>query len=150
MSDAPPSIRAFKPVFTVIGALYVLLASSMLLRGPAALLDFGVAPELVAEPVLADFFTFFYQLMAFVGVLTVVVGWVVRGHRSQGVVAAMFCAANVLWGLRDLATSDSAFGNRLYKGEATLAFVAIDVVLAVAFGALAMRAALGSRATTPA
>ncbi|MBC8069634.1 MAG: hypothetical protein IAG13_14955 [Deltaproteobacteria bacterium] len=142
MSGPLPSIRGFKPVFTVIGALYVALASSMLVRGAAALVDFGVAPELAAEPVLADFFLFFYQLMAFVGVLTIVVGWVVHGRRGQALVAAVFCAANVLWALRDLGTSDSAFGNRLYQGEVTLVFVAIDVALALAFGAVAIR---GSR-----
>ncbi len=134
-----PSIRGFKPVFTVIGALYVMLACSMLIRGPAALLEFGVAPEVVAEPVLADFFRFFYALMAFIGVLTVVSGWVVHGRRRQAAVAAVFAVANVLWAQRDLATSDSAFGNRLYKGEATLMFVAIDLVLAIVFAALAIR-----------
>lgn len=135
----PSTIRGFTTVFTVIGALYVAMASSMLVRGVDAMLDFGVAPELVAEPVLEDFFLFFYQLMAFIGVLTIVVGWVVRGRGNQGVVAAVFCVANVVWGLRDLATSDSAWGNRLYKGDATLMFVAIDAVLVVVFGGFAAR-----------
>ncbi len=71
MPATPPPIRGFALVFTVIGALYVVLASSMIVRGSAALVEFGVAPELAAEPVLADFFGFFYQLMAFVGVLTI-------------------------------------------------------------------------------
>lgn len=139
MSGPTSSIRGFATVFTVIGALYVAMASSMLVRGVGAMLDFGVAPELVAEPVLEDFFLFFYQLMVFVGVLTIVVGRVVHGRGSQGVVAAVFCLANVVWGMRDVATSDSAWGNRLYKGEATLMFVAIDAVLVVVFGGFAAR-----------
>lgn len=60
-------------------------------------------------------------------------------RRKQTLMAALFCAANTLWALRDLATSDSALGNRLYRGEATLVFVAIDVVFALAFGALVAR-----------
>lgn len=139
MSGPTSSIRGFATVFTVIGTLYVAMASSMLVRGADALLDFGVAPELVAEPVLEDFFLFFYQLMAFVGVLTIVVGRVVHGRGRQAVVAAVFCVANVVWGLRDLGTSDSAWGSRLYEGEATLVFVAIDAVLVVVFGGFAAR-----------
>jgi hypothetical protein len=141
LPPAPPptSIRGFSTVFTVIGALYVAMASSMLVRGVDAMLDFGVAPELVAEPVLEDFFLFFYQLMAFIGVLTIVVGRVVHGRGNQAVVAAVFCVANVVWGMRDVATSDSAWGNRLYKGDATLMFVVIDAVLVVVFGGLAVR-----------
>lgn len=139
MSGPPTSIRGFATVFTVIGALYVAMAASMLVRGVDALLDFGVAPELVAQPVLEDFFLFFYQLMAFIGVLKIVIGRVVRGRSNQALVAAVFCVANVVWGLRDLQTSDSAWGNRLYKGEATLMFVAIDGLLIVIFGAFAAR-----------
>jgi hypothetical protein len=55
------------------------------------------------------------------------------------VVAAVFSVANVVWGMRDVATSDSAWGNRLYKGEATLMFVVIDAVLVVVFGGFAVR-----------
>jgi hypothetical protein len=88
--------------------------------------------------VLEDFFLFFYQLMAFVGVLTVLFGLVTRERKSQVVVAAGFCLANLLWAVRDLGTSDSAFGNRLYRGEATLVFVYIDLGVAAIFGALAI------------
>ena len=43
------------------------------------------------------------------------------------------------------ATSDSPFGNRLYRGEATLIFVCIDAGLAVAFGALLVLGLRGSK-----
>jgi hypothetical protein len=136
MQQSQLEIRGFKPVFTVIGAVYTLLASSMLVRGVGVLRDFEVPPELVSAPVLEDFFMFFYQAMALIGVLTVLFGHVTKGRSRQLLVAGIFCAANSLTALRDLATSDSPFGNRLYRGEATLVFVYIDVVLAVAFGAL--------------
>lgn len=42
------------------------------------------------------------------------------------------------FGLRDLVTSDSPFGNHLYRGEATLVFVLIDFAIAATFGALAI------------
>ena len=139
MTERETPIAGFRAAFTVVGTLYVLMASSMLVRGVGAMRDFAVPEELVTAPVFEDFFLFFYQFMAFIGVLKVVIAWTVRGRRDQVVVAGVFCVANVLFGFRDLSTSDSALGNRLYKGEATMMFVVIDVVLALVFGYLAIR-----------
>lgn len=146
MTRTEPALRSFKPVLTVVGVLYVLLASSMLVRGAGVLRDFQVPDSLIAEPVFQDFFLFFYQLMAALGVLTVLFGHVVRERRGQLLVAAVFCALNVLLALRDLITSDSAFGNHLYRGQATLVFVAIDVAIALTFALVAVAARLRPRA----
>jgi quinol-cytochrome oxidoreductase complex cytochrome b subunit len=129
-------VRGFKVVFTVIGVLYVLMASSMLVRGPDVLREFGVVEPIVASPVLADFFLFFYQLMAALGVLMVLIGHVTREGAAQRWVAGTFCVFNVLVMLRDLSTSDSRFGNHLYLGEKTLVFVFISLVFAIAMGVL--------------
>lgn len=64
------TIRHFKPVLTVLGVLYIIMASSMLVRGVIVLRDFGVPESAIAEPVLVDIFIFFYQLMALMGVFT--------------------------------------------------------------------------------
>jgi hypothetical protein len=131
--------RAFAITLTVIGILYVLLASSMLVPGPAIMLDFAVSAPLVAEPVFADFFMFFYQWMAGFGVLIAVLAWTVRERDAQAWVAVTLCAGSVLLALRDLSTSDSALGNRLYRGPGTLIPVFISVVLAVVLAVLAWR-----------
>lgn len=136
------SIRGFKPTFTIMGVIYVLLASSMLVRGPAVLRDFAVPEAVATEPVLRDFFLFFYLLMAFVGVLTILFGQVTRERRAQLLVAGTFCVWNLVAAGRDLLTSDSRFGNHLYKGEATLVFVWIDLAFAVTFASLIVRTAL--------
>jgi hypothetical protein len=133
-------IRGFKPVFTTIGVIYILLASSWLLRGTSVLRDFGVPESLLSAPVLEDFFMFFYQGMAFVGVLTVLFGHVTREGKAQLLVAGVFCVKDLLAALRDLATSDSRFGNHLYKGDKTLIFVYIDLAFAAAFGYLIVSA----------
>jgi Na+/glutamate symporter len=138
MSRDQPGLRAFKPAMMIIGALYLLLASSMLVRGVAVMRDFAVPESVVAAPVFEDFFLFFYQLMAAVGVLTAVFGQVTRGRNAQVLVAAVFCVLNVLLTLRDVSTSDSSLGNRLYRGSATLIPVYIDLVLTLACGALAL------------
>ena len=132
-------IRGFKLVFTTIGVTYVLLASSMLVRGVDALRDYAVPPRDVTSPVVEDFFLFFYILMAFIGVLIVLFGYVTRERKQQCLVAAVFCAGQLLFTLRDLRTSDTSFGNRLYKGDGTVVFVLIGVVFAAAFGWLAIK-----------
>lgn len=133
MSNEQLELRWFKAIFTTLGLTYVLLASSMLLRGVGVLTDFGVPEEVVSSPVMADFFSFFYQLMAVYGVLMVLFGRVTRGLSAQLLVSRVFLFFGLLVTLRDLATSDSRFGNRLYRGEATLVFVYIDLAIAAAF-----------------
>lgn len=138
MPQSQPEIRGFKHVFTVAGSIYVLMASSMLVRGPGVLRDFAVPERVAAEPVLGDFFTFLYLYMAFGGAIQVLFGHVTRGLRAQTLVACVYTAANFLFALRDLSTSDSRFGNRLYRGEATLFFVLVGLTYTAAFGALAV------------
>jgi len=146
MPQATSSIRGFRSVFVVTGALYILMASSMLAQGVGVLRDFAVPEHLLTAPVFEDFFLFFYQLMAFIGVLGVTFGLAVKGRREQVVVAGVFTVANILIALRDLSTSDSSWGNQLYQGEATLMFVAISVTFALAYGALVL---MGVRASSP-
>lgn len=138
-SQTHPELRGFKLVFTGIGILYALMAISMLVRGSGVLRDFGVSERDVTSPVVDDLFTFFYLLMAFVGVLMVLFGHVTRGARAQRIVAAVFSAWSLVTTFRDLSTSDSRFGNHLYQGDKTLVFVYIGLAFAAAFGALLLR-----------
>ncbi len=140
MTEPSTGLRAFKPTFVALGLAYVLMASSALVQGTAFLEDFGVPRTLASDPVLTDFFTFFYQLMAYVGVLIVLFGLVTRERRAQAHVASVFFVASILLALRDLSTSDTRFGTALYKGDATVFFVVVSLVFAVVFGGLAILA----------
>lgn len=140
MTEPSTGLRAFKPAFVALGLAYVLMASSALVQGTAFLEDFGVPRTLASDPVLTDFFTFFYQLMAYVGVLIVLFGLVTRERRAQAHVASVFFVASILLALRDLSTSDTRFGTALYKGDATVFFVVVSLVYAVVFGGLAILA----------
>lgn len=140
MTEPSTGLRAFKPTFVALGLAYVLMASSALVQGTAFLEDFGVPRTLASDPVLTDFFTFFYQLMAYVGVLIVLFGLVTRERRAQAHVASVFFVASILLALRDLSTSDTRFGTALYKGDATVFFVVVSLVYAVVFGGLAILA----------
>jgi hypothetical protein len=129
--------RAFRWTLGIVGVVYTSMAASMLVRGAEALGEFGVATSLYEQPVLQDIFTFFYELMAGVGVLVFTFGQTVRARRDQRSVALLLCAACILTALRDLSTSDCALGSRLYRGPETVGFVAISLVLAGVFGWLA-------------
>lgn len=136
MSETQRGIPGFKVVLTIIGLLYIAMGASMVVRGVDALRPFGVPEDVIASPVMADFFLFFYQLMMVVGALMVLFGHVTVGRSRQIVVAAAFTLLDVLAALRDLSTSDSSLGNRLYRGDKTLVFVGISVTFALAFGTL--------------
>jgi hypothetical protein len=111
----------------------------MRFRGVRIMRDFAVSEQLVASPVFDDFFRFFYEMMAIVGLLIALLGHVCRTHAHQRLVAGVLCAVNFANTLHDLSTSDSAFGNRLYRGEGTLAPVVIGLVISLAFGWLFLR-----------
>lgn len=138
-------VRGFKPVFMTIGVIYVLPASSMLVRGVDALREYAVPPRDVESPVVADLFIFFYILMAFIGVLMVLFGHVTRERAHQLWVAATFFAGQLVFTLRDLRTSDTSLGNHLYKGDGTIAFVLIGLSFTVAFGSLVVGGLWGKR-----
>jgi hypothetical protein len=139
VSDQADSLPGFKTVCTVVGVLYAAMGASMVVRGVGVLRDFAVPESGIASAVLQDFFFFFYELMMFIGALMVVFGHVTVGRRRQTIVASVFVAANLLFALRDLSTSDTAFGNRLYRGEATMVFVAINLAIAAAFASPVLR-----------
>jgi hypothetical protein len=139
VSDRTDSLPGFKTVFTVVGVLYAAMGASMVVRGVEVLRDFAVPESDIASPVLRDFFLFFYELMMYVGALMVLFGQVTVGRRRQALVACVFVVANLLFALRDLSTSDTAFGNRLYRGEATVIFVVINLAIAAAFASPLLR-----------
>jgi hypothetical protein len=138
MSQSQLGIRGFKATFTIMGTIYALMASSMIVRGTSALPEFGVPERVIIEPVFQDVFQFFYQLMLAIGVLTVLFGHVARERRSQLLVAGVFTALHMFNTWRDLTTSNSQFGNHLYSGP-VMVFVYIGLTYTLVFASLVVR-----------
>lgn len=105
----------------------------MLVRGVGVLRDFGTPEAIVSSPVMADFFGFFYEMMAVFGLLMILFGRITKELRTQVMLSRVFALLSLLAMFRDLSTSDSRFGNHVYKGDATLVFVIIDLAFALAF-----------------
>lgn len=144
MSQSQLGIRGFKTIFTALGIIYALMASSMIVRGTSALPEFGVPERVIIEPVFQDVFQFFYQLMLAIGVLTALFGHVARERATQLLVAGVFTALNLWTAWRDLTTSNSRFGNHLYSGP-VMVFVYISLAYALMFGSLVVRGLMPGR-----
>ncbi len=143
MTQPSTGLRAFRPLLVALGLAYVLMASSALVQGTPFLEDFGVSHDIASDPVLIDLFMFSYQMMAYIGVLFVMLGLVTRERRAQAQVAAVLFVTSLLLTLRDLSTSDTRFGNALYEGEATVIFVVVGAAYSLVFGGLALAAFRG-------
>lgn len=138
MQEERDQAPGWKPLCISVAVLYVLLALSMLVRGVNIMTGFGTPDELVRSPVFADFFSFFYELMALVGVLIGLLGITTQGRARQQRVAGVLCAVMLALLWRDLSTADWALGSRIYRGPGTLAPPLISLLLALAFGWVAL------------
>ena len=137
----------WRPLCITVAVSYVLLALSMLVRGVEIMIGFGTPDEVVRSPVFADFFYFFYELMALVGVLIGLLGITTRGRAQQQKVAGLLCAVMLALLWRDLSTADWALGSRLYRGPGTLVPPLISLVIAIAFAWVAWARPARSPAT---
>ncbi len=83
--------------------------------------------------------------MAVLGILIAMLGRFVTDGRHQRLIAIVLCAINLHYTYLDFRTSDSMFGNALYRGAASVAPAIIDVVVTLAFVWLIAR---GTRASS--
>lgn len=140
MSSAAARLPGFRACCSVVGALYVLLASSMLARGaPVAMRPFGVPEEILRSPHYADYFHFTFVHMATLGVLIALLGRYVADGRPQQLVSRVLVLVQFHYAYLDFRTSDSVLGNRLYDGPATLIPPVIDLAVALCFAWLGAR-----------
>lgn len=140
MSSAALRLPGYEACCTVVGALYALLAGSMLARGAAvAMAPFGVPAAVLRSPHYADYFHFTFVHMVTLGVMIFLLGRYVEPGRPQRVVSRVLFLAQVHYAYLDLRTSDSPLGNHLYRGPSTLVPALVDVAVALCFLWLGLR-----------
>lgn len=138
MSSHPP-LPGFKPVCTIVGLAYILLAGSMLASGVRASMgQFALPEQVLASPHYADQFHWVYVHLTVIGVLIGMLGRYVRDGRQQRTLARVLCLAEAHYAYLDLRSSDSAIGSALYRGSASLIPAVIDILVMLAFAYLSV------------
>jgi hypothetical protein len=139
-SDSTPILRGFKTICSAVSVTYVLLGSSMLIRGArASMQPFGVPEVVLTSAYFADFFHFLFIHMIVIGLLIGTLGWFVQHDRQQRMAARLLCVIQLHYTYLDLRTSDSIFGNGLYRGSASITPALVDLVVTLAFAFLSVR-----------
>ena len=115
-------LPGFRSACLVIGALDVLLGASILVRGGAAsMAEYGVPATTIASPHYADAIWWVYVHMIVLGLVIGVVGLFAEGTRLRLWFARVLLAAHAYYLYLDTRASDSALGNGLYQGPASVA-----------------------------
>lgn len=143
-------LPGYEVACTVVGALYVVLGGSMVVRGAkSAMQPFGVPDLVLSSPHFADLFHWVFVHMTVLGVSIVLLGRYVVQGRSQRIVARVLCVATIHYAYLDFRTSDSLLGNGLYHGPASLVPPVIDVVVVLVFAVLGFRSLRAIEAPAP-
>lgn len=126
-------LPGFRSVCLASGALYVLLGASILARGGAAsLASFGLPEATLASPHFADAIWWVYVHMIVIGLVMITVGRHGQGAPLQRGFSRLMVAAHAYYLFLDVRTSDTALGNGLYQGPASIvpAIIGLGVLLA--------------------
>ena len=127
-------LPGFRPVCLVAGVAYVLLGGSILVRGGAAsLAEFGVPAATLASPHYADAIWWVYVHMIVIGLIMLVVGAFGEGARLRRGFSRLMLAAHAYYLFLDVRSSDTALGNGLYQGPASIAPAIIVLVVLLLF-----------------
>jgi len=117
----------------LVGAVYVLIAGAILVRGADAMGDYAVPAEVIASAHYADAITWVYVHMLVLGLLIATLGTLAVTPTAKRWVPRGLLAVHLVYLLLDVRTSDSALGNALYRGPASLAPAIVGGVVALLF-----------------
>lgn len=120
------TLPGFRASCLTLGVLYVLLAGSILVRGPmVAMADYAVPAETLASPHYADAMFWVFLHMTVIGLVIGVAGWFGEGVRFQRAFSRLMLACQLVYGFLDVRAADWALGTALYKGPASLGPVVV-------------------------
>ena len=123
------ALPGFRGSCLTLATLYVLLAGSILVRGPMkAMAEYGVPAATLASPHYADAMFWVFLHMTMIGLAIGVVGWFAEGVRMQRAFARLMLAGIVVYTYLDVRSADWALGSGLYQGRGSLGPVLVDVL----------------------
>lgn len=138
MSGCKHRLPGFKASCLAFGALYVLLGARILLRGiPTSMAEYAVPEVTLQSPHYQDAILWVYLHTIVLGMITVVVGLVAVEDRVKRWFARAFLAAHICYTYLDARSSESFFGNGLYRGPGSVVPAIFCVVATIFFAHVA-------------
>jgi hypothetical protein len=130
-------LPGFRATCLTLATLFVLLAGSILARGPmVAMADYAVPAQTLASPHYADAMFWVFLHMTVIGLILGVVGWFGEGVRFQRAFSRLMLAAQCVYTFLDVRSADWSLGNALYKGPGSLGPVVVGSLAIVLWARL--------------
>lgn len=130
----------FKAGCSVVGITYVFLSASILFQGVITFMkQCGLPDSTLQSPHYADAIFFHFFDMLVIGILIAMAG-LVESLLFQRVFSSVMLVVQCAYLYLDLKTSDTPFGNALYKGPNSVAPVIIGLVFSLLFLVLTISA----------
>ncbi len=127
-------LPGFKASCLIVCGLYVFLTGGLFGQGlMTAMGSYQVPQAQLDSPHYYDAIFWVYSEMLILGLLIGAIGWLVTEGRAQLWLARLLCAAQFYFMFLDFRASDSALGNALYKGPASIVPALICLVVTVLF-----------------
>jgi hypothetical protein len=112
---------SFKWTLLLVGAIFMVMALGFIAKGlMISMAEFQVPQEILNSPHYYDSMLWVYVHMTVLGLLILLIGISVTDLNKQKWIALILFVVHLFYAYLDFRTSDSMFGNGLYKGEASL------------------------------
>lgn len=125
-------LPGFKASCLTVCILYIFLAGGLFARGlMVAMAEYQVPQAQLDSPHYYDAIFWVYSHMLILGLLIGAIGWLVKEAKTQIWLSRLIFIVHVYYTILDFKSSDSAVGNALYKGPASIfpAIIALLVTL---------------------
>jgi hypothetical protein len=127
-------LPGFKVSCWIVCILYALLAGSLFARGlMTAMAEYQVPQAQLESPHYYDAIFWVYSHMLVIGLLIGAMGWLVQDGKAQVWLSRLICMVHVYYVVLDFRSSDSALGNALYKGPASIMPAIIGLIVTLLF-----------------
>jgi hypothetical protein len=114
-------LPGFRVSCFIVCGLYTFLAGGLFAKGlMKAMGEYQVPQAQLESPHYYDAIFWVYTHMLIIGFLIGAIGWLVQDGKAQVWLSRIICAAHVFYTFLDARSSESALGNGLYKGPASI------------------------------
>lgn len=122
----------FKITLSTIGIAFMFMTISLFAKGLIpSMAEFKVPQETLSSPHYIDAISWVYIHMTFIGALIFLLGQSVTDIKHQKRITLFLIGAIIYYAYLDFKSSDSAWGNGLYKGDASIVPGIINIIVLV-------------------